>query len=130
MVRSHPIASRFDCVLDNLADNLFESAGEVLDACDFANSGLYRLVTASGLIFPCVAGTFDARNACAVLGDASSAPLMVPSVALGRIVPGSCPLHACRHYRCSLVINSFLKLGDSAVEEYVAAGAGREPSLI
>lgn len=96
---SHPIRSGFDWTLDNLDDKLYRLGDTVPDDCTFAKSGLYRLVTADGLIYPCVASTYERSNACGDLNHLT--PLGNSSV---RIRPVNCPLQACRHYRCGLAI--------------------------
>lgn len=103
---SHAINEKFDFVLDGLADELYRLDSLPPGTCSFANSGLYRLVTAGGAAFPCVASTRNGRYSCGQLTGDPRRPLAQAVEPIeSRIDPSICPRQACRHYRCSLVID-------------------------
>jgi organic radical activating enzyme len=108
LVLSHPTQERFDLALDNLPDSLYQPAGaSVLSVCELATSGLYRPITAEGLVFPCVAATYSRENSRGNLADIDAHGAV--SWRSGRwIDPSACPIQACRHYRCSLEIADYL----------------------
>lgn len=125
-VLSHSITERFDFMLDNLPDSLYRAGHSAsLSECQLATSGLYRLVTAEGLIYPCVAATYNRANACGHLSDMVRKGSEKPH----RIDLASCPLQACRHYRCSLEIDTLLHSNgqQSSTDPWMPS---REPTLL
>ena len=91
-VYSHPIADSFDYVLDNLDDVIFDYPCP--DTCIFANSGLYKLINATGEVFPCIAA--NANRESILQQEKSYIDILSQNMREGR-----CPLRACRHYRFS-----------------------------
>lgn len=107
---SHPINERFAFVLDGLDDELYCLDDAPRGSCSLADSGLYRLVTADGAVFPCIASTYDEHNCCGRLTGDPDRPLVPTTGHLPpRINPQTCPRQACRHYRCSLVIDEAMQ---------------------
>lgn len=90
---SHPITFKYDYLLDNLDDIIYETYPRP-EKCLFANSGLYRLVNAEGEMFPCIVSNANRNNRI------NSEDGFV-DVYSKEMFDGACPLRACRHYRFS-----------------------------
>lgn len=97
IIETSKVARQFPLQFDNL-DQAFESIAEADEPiCHFPETGLYRLVRADGLIYPCVASTYDENNSCGVLFEQVERPLS-EKVSSSLIDVSKCPLEACRHH--------------------------------
>lgn len=107
LILEHSILNRFDYLIDNLEDVVYDNP---LPAhCYVANSGLYTLIRADGNIYPCVAGTYNAKNACGSIGKISEYNYKKAEAGFYDLLMKEkvCPLGACRHYRFNSIIERY-----------------------
>lgn len=97
LIYAHPILSDFDFIIDNLEDYPFMTLPQP-ESCLFANSGLYKLVTPDGGIFPCIAANNNLDNRIRKNQQEDFYTNLMRA--------GKCPLRACRHYRFSQFLNN------------------------
>ena len=104
---SHPISNKFEIIIDNTKDLLFNS-DIAIDKCYIAESGLYCLVREDGSVFPCVASPNNNTNSMGNINETSLTEIFNKNFTYElynqNMLCGKCPLKACRHYRFNKVI--------------------------
>lgn len=104
IIYSHQITKEYDYLLDNLDDIVFSTYPKP-KKCLFANSGLYRLITAEGEVFPCIAANANRKNKI-------SNETGFIDIYSKEMRDEKCPLKACRHYRFSQYLSHQMNLVD------------------
>ena len=107
LILEHSILNKFDYFIDNLEDSVYDNP--LPTHCYVVNSGLYTLIRADGNIYPCVAGTYCAKNACGSIEKISEYNYKKAEEGFydQLMKKRVCPLGACRHYRFNSIIERY-----------------------
>ncbi len=98
---NHSISKKFDFLINNLEDTLWDKTQP--RECYICNSRIYSLIRANGDIFPCVASTYDEKNA---IGNISG-KIYIKVNYNDLMRNHQCPTKACRHYRFNKIIDLY-----------------------